>query len=107
MHPDTALSWGYDDGEDHDGDEIHCIPSEKNGYAGIPASLVEDFRKELKWLCSVLRQCFQKAGQGEFFERVFQNFQCGILGDETDSHIGGPSWASGVLGSCINEQAVG
>ena len=42
MHPDTALFWGYDYGEDHQGDEIHCIPSEKNGYAGIPASLVEE-----------------------------------------------------------------
>ena len=28
-------------------------------------------------------RCFQKVGQSEFFERVFHNFQCGFLGDET------------------------
>ena len=86
IHPDSGLFWGhmeYDSNSSKEADEgLNCIPTESNGYMGIPSFMVERYKKESKWFCDVLRKSFQTTHQIEIFERVFQLFKCGILGDE-------------------------
>ena len=48
----------------------------------LPEHMRDRYKKESKWICDTFRRAFLKANQMEVFDRVFQLFQCGILGDE-------------------------
>ena len=85
MHPDFGLFWGHPEcgSTEANATGLQCIPCESNAYADLEEHLIPRYKKEIKWICDVMRQSFQNANQLEVYERVFQNFQCGILGDET------------------------